>query len=135
MFDLSSRSSLKNAFLPWSRDVLRVCEDNTPMVFVGNKADEELRLPRVMYRPQFMRKLGELPYFFVSAKANYQLEQPFVWLLRRLMKDPELRLLEGPAMAPATVSMRPEKVEEVERVYTGLRLARRPEPTDDDDDT
>jgi len=43
---------------------------------------------------QFPKK-NELEYFDMSLKANYNYEKPFISLLRSLVKDPKLMLVEG----------------------------------------
>jgi GTP-binding nuclear protein Ran len=52
----------------------------------------------------FHRKRN-LQYYDISAKSNYQYEKPFLWLLRRLGGDPNLYLVEAPALQPAEIHM------------------------------
>jgi len=44
-----------------------------------------------------------LQYYDISAKSNYQFEKPFVWLLRRMVNDANLTLVETPLLAPTEV--------------------------------
>ena len=50
----------------------------------------------------FHRK-NNLQYYGISAKNNYQFEKPFIWLLRRLVQDPNLTLVEAPLLQPGEV--------------------------------
>lgn len=84
MFDVTSRITYKN--IPnWHRDVMRVwARDNYcgPMVLVGNKVDIKDR--HVKPKDINFHRKKNLQYYDVSCKSNYNLEKPFLWLLRRL---------------------------------------------------
>ena len=54
-----------------------------------------------------------LQYFEISAKANYQIEAPFLHLARQLVGSPELRLVATPAFPPPEVEIEPSKLLEV----------------------
>jgi len=104
MFDVTSRITYKN--IPrWYRDVTRVC-DKIPMVFVGNKIDSAERA--VKFRQIQFHKKKYFEYFEVSAKANYQILEPFIYLLRRLVGDAELEILECPELEEPEIEMTAE---------------------------
>lgn len=99
MFDVTSRITYKNV-PKWYSDLTRVVP-NLPIVMVGNKID--LKDRKVKARQiTFHRKRG-LQYFDVSAKSNYNYEKPFLWILRTLIGDANLCLVEGMALRPQEV--------------------------------
>jgi GTP-binding nuclear protein Ran len=110
MFDVTSRITYKNV-AKWHKDITRIC-DNIPIVLVGNKVDEKNRKVKAK-QIVFARKHG-IQYFDISAKSNYQFEKPFLWILRKLTGDPNLGLVEAPALAPAEVVLDPRQVQEME---------------------
>jgi len=50
----------------------------------------------------------------VSAKSNYHYEKPFLWILRRLIGDPNLYLVEAPALLPAEIAMDDKHIQDIE---------------------
>ena len=111
MVDVPSRSPYKH--IPkWYKDLVRVC-GNIPIVLVGNKVDVKDRKVKAK-QIVFHRKKG-LQYYDVSAKSNYQFEKPFVWLLRKLLGDPGLHLVEAPALKPQEVVLEPSHIQEIEK--------------------
>lgn len=101
MFDVCSRITYSN--IPkWYKDLTRVCE-NIPIVLVGNKVDVKDR--KVKAKQITFHRKKNLQYYDISAKSNYQFEKPFVWLLRRLVNDPNLSLVEAPLLAPSEVEL------------------------------
>ena len=57
----------------------------------------------------FHRKKN-LQYYDISAKSNYQFEKPFVWLLRRMINDVNLTLVETPLLAPTEIMIPEEQL-------------------------
>jgi len=55
-----------------------------------------------------------LQYYDISAKSNYQFEKPYLWLLRRLVGDPNLYFVEAPAVTPEEVIMDPTHIAQLE---------------------
>ena len=45
------------------------------------------------------------------AKSNYQYEKPFLWILRTLVGDPNLYLVEALALKPQEVSMDQQQID------------------------
>mmetsp|Transcript_37080 Transcript_37080/g.38442 ORF Transcript_37080/g.38442 Transcript_37080/m.38442 type:complete len:219 (-) Transcript_37080:63-719(-) len=120
MFDVCSRITYKNV-PKWYKDIVRICGDQIPIVLVGNKVDEKNRKVKAK-QILFARKHG-LQYFDISAKSNYQFEKPFVWLLKKLTGDPNLGLVEVPALAPAEISLDPNHIKEMEDEYEKAKNA------------
>jgi len=99
MFDVCSRITYQNV-PKWYKDLVRVCE-NIPIVLVGNKVDVKDR--KVKAKQITFHRKKNLQYYDISAKSNYQFEKPFIWLLRRLVQDPNLTLVEAPILQPGEV--------------------------------
>merc|ERR1712122_351064 len=91
-FDVTSRVTYKNV-PSWHRDLVRVLE-NVPIVLVGNKVDVKDR--KVKAKQITFHRKKNLQYYDISAKSNYQYEKPFVWLLRKMVNDNSLTLVEAP---------------------------------------
>jgi GTP-binding nuclear protein Ran len=99
MFDVCSRITYTNV-PKWYKDLTRVCE-NIPIVLVGNKVDVKDR--KVKGKQITFHRKKNLQYYDISAKSNYQYDKPFVWLLRRLVNDGNLQLVEAPVIAPPDI--------------------------------
>jgi GTP-binding nuclear protein Ran len=93
MFYVTSRISYKN--VPnWHRDIVRVCEQ-IPIVLVGNKVDVLDR--KVLPKNIMFHRKKNLQYYDLSIKSNYNIERPFLYLMRVLLSDPNLMLVSLPA--------------------------------------
>ncbi len=128
MFDVTARITYKNVPV-WYRDICRVCE-KIPVILVGNKIDSPDK--HVKARHVTFGKKRCLDYFEMSAKANYNIIEPFRELMRKLVGDPELEILESPELEL------PEK-EIISKVIATLMdekhgLSYSPPHSDDDDD-
>ena len=128
MFDVTSRITYKNV-PKWYKDLVRVC-DNIPIVLVGNKVDVKDRKVKAK-QIIFHRKKG-LQYYDVSAKSNYQFEKPFVWLLRKLLGDPALHLVEAPALKPQEVVLEQAHIQEIEKEAAEAAKMTLPENEEED---
>ena len=109
MFDVCSRVTYKNV-TKWYKELTRVCE-GIPIVLVGNKvdvADRKVKARQIL----FPRKHG-IQYYDISAKSNYQFEKPFLWLLRKLTGDPNLTLVEAPALKASEVTISEEQIKQM----------------------
>jgi GTP-binding nuclear protein Ran len=110
MFDVCSRITYTNV-PKWYKDLTRVCE-SIPIVLVGNKVDVKDR--KVKGKQITFHRKKNLQYYDISAKSNYQYDKPFVWLLRRLVNDGNLQLVEAPVLAPAELAIDPSQIKEIE---------------------
>eukprot|EP00826_Nyctotherus_ovalis_P050074 TRINITY_DN60_c0_g1_i11.p2 TRINITY_DN60_c0_g1~~TRINITY_DN60_c0_g1_i11.p2 ORF type:complete len:169 (+),score=60.88 TRINITY_DN60_c0_g1_i11:460-966(+) len=128
MFDVTSRITYKNV-PKWYKDLVRIC-DNIPIVLVGNKVDVKDRKVKAK-QIVFHRKKG-LQYYDVSAKSNYQFEKPFLWLLRKLVGDPALYLVEAPALKPQEVVLEASHIQELEKEAMDAANAVLPEGEEED---
>ena len=110
MFDVCNRITYKNV-TNWYKQLTRVCE-GIPIVLVGNKVDVPDRKVKAR-QILFPRKHG-IQYYDISAKSNYQFEKPFLWLLKKLLGDPNLTLREELALKPSEYNIPPERIKEME---------------------
>eukprot|EP00330_Aristerostoma_sp_ATCC50986_P004329 CAMPEP_0114591336 /NCGR_PEP_ID=MMETSP0125-20121206/13398_1 /TAXON_ID=485358 ORGANISM="Aristerostoma sp., Strain ATCC 50986" /NCGR_SAMPLE_ID=MMETSP0125 /ASSEMBLY_ACC=CAM_ASM_000245 /LENGTH=230 /DNA_ID=CAMNT_0001789349 /DNA_START=44 /DNA_END=736 /DNA_ORIENTATION=- len=127
MFDVTSRITYKNV-PKWYKDLTRICE-GIPICLVGNKVDAKDR--KVKARQITFHRKRNLQYYDISAKSNYQFEKPFLWLLKRLVNDPNLYLVQAPALQPAEFEM---SKEQMEQIMNDRREAEEGELPDDDED-
>lgn len=128
MFDVTSRITYKNV-PKWYKDLTRICE-NIPMVLVGNKVDAKDR--KVKARQITFHRKRNLQYYDVSAKSNYQFEKPFLFLMKRLVNDVNLDLVEAPALQPPEFHMTNEQIQEL--VAEREMAENAPLPDNDEDD-
>merc|ERR1712086_536584 len=126
MFDVCSRITYQNV-PKWYKDIVRVCE-NIPITLVGNKVDVKDR--KVEAKQIVFHRKKNLQYYDISAKSNYQFEKPFVWLLRKLVSDATLSLVEAPVLAPGEVQMDAQHIAEMQ---ANMAEAAQMELPDDDD--
>ncbi|KAI9125869.1 hypothetical protein K1719_003287 [Acacia pycnantha] len=101
MFDVTARLTYRNVST-WHTDVCRVCE-NIPIVLCGNKVDVKKR--QVTAKQVTFHRKKNLQYYEISAKSNYNFEKPFLFLARKLSRDPKLQFVEMPALAPPEVQI------------------------------
>ena len=128
MFDVCSRITYQNV-PKWYKDLVRVCE-NIPIVLVGNKVDVKDR--KVKAKQITFHRKKNLQYYDISAKSNYQFEKPFIWLLRRLIGDPNLILVEAPVLQPGEVVIDPDQLRAIEQETNDAAAMELPEGDDDD---
>ena len=106
---MCSRVTYKNVN-KWYKELTRVCE-GIPIVLVGNKVDvvdRKVKARQIL----FPRKHG-IQYYDISAKSNYQFEKPFLWLLKKLTGDPNLTLVEAPALKPSEINIPQEQINQM----------------------
>lgn len=73
-------------------DFIDVQAGGRPVVLIGNKVDvRDRRVKPLMIN--FHRKISA-QYYDLSAKSNYNFEQPFLYLIRTLLKRPDLVFVE-----------------------------------------
>merc|ERR1712032_935904 len=128
MFDVCARITYQNV-PKWYKDLVRVCE-SIPICLVGNKVDIKDR--KVKAKQITFHRKKNLQYYDISAKSNYQFEKPFVWLLRRLVNDVNLTLVEAPLLAPAEVAIDADQIGAMENEL--VEAAAQPLPADEEDD-
>lgn len=127
MFDVTSMTTYKS--VPnWYRDLTRVCE-NIPIVLCGNKVDCKDR--KVRARNITFHRKKNIQYYDISARSNYNIEKPFLYLARKLVSDPKLVFVAAPAVKPQEVTMTQEQIEEYQRELD--KAASTQLPVDDDD--
>jgi GTPase SAR1 family protein len=93
MFDISSSTSLEK--LPGIlQEVKMERGDDIPIAVCGNKCDGEATAPIDLWIEITKR------YFYsdLSVKYNLGLEEPFLTLMRKLLKDEALEILPSPAV-------------------------------------
>jgi len=129
MFDVCSRITYQNV-PKWYKDLVRVCE-NIPIVLVGNKVDVKDR--KVKAKQITFHRKKNLQYYDISAKSNYQFEKPFVWLLRRLVGDPNLGLVEAPVLQPSEVVIDQDQINNMTKELEDAAAMELPEGGEDDD--
>jgi len=127
MFDVTSRITYKNV-PKWYKDLVRVCE-NIPIVLVGNKVDVKDR--KVKAKQIVFHRKKNLQYYDVSAKSNYQFEKPFVWLLRRIVGDPNLHLKEEIALQPQDIVLDEQHIADLKAAAFEAQNLPLPEVEDD----
>src|SRR5688500_1697949 len=82
MFDVTSRLTYNN--VPnWHHDIVRVCED-IPIVILGNKVDIKDR--KVKAKNITFHRKKNLQYYDISARSNYNFENPFLYLAKKLVQ-------------------------------------------------
>jgi GTP-binding nuclear protein Ran len=118
MFDVTSRITYKNV-VKWYKDITRVCGD-IPTVLVGNKVDVKERTVKSR-QIQFPRKHG-IQYYDISAKSNYQFEKPFVHLIRKLLKDPKIELIESPLLEASEFTLTDDIVKQIAESDEGMNV-------------
>lgn len=100
-FDVTARTTYKNVN-KWYTDLTRVC-GNIPMVLVGNKVDVKDR--KVKPKMITFHRKKNIQYYDISAKSNYNYEKPFLFLIRRLLGDPDIQYVEQPSVKPPEVEI------------------------------
>ena len=128
MFDVCSRITYSNV-PKWYKDLTRVCEA-IPIVLVGNKVD--VRDRKVKAKQITFHRKKNLQYYDISAKSNYQFEKPFVWLLRRMVNDAQLTLVETPLLAPSEVAIPEDQLAQMNQEIIEAEAQALPDNDDDD---
>jgi GTP-binding nuclear protein Ran len=69
-----------------------------------------------LYSPWFTAySKKNIPYFDISARSNYNIEKPWLYIARRLVGDPHLSLLEEPATHPADITIDPAQLQQYQK--------------------
>jgi len=95
MFDVSNIESYENCkawFTKIQESDDEGAEANMPMVLTGNKVDIKERLVKpkmiVFHREKNMQ------YYDISAQQDYSIQKPFIYIIRKLVGDPQLDLVQ-----------------------------------------
>lgn len=128
-FDVTSRDTYKKAAV-WYRDLIRVA-GNIPVILVGNKVDVKDR--KVKSKQVTFHRKKNITYVEMSAKSNYNIEKPFLYLLKLVLGDRSLHLVE---QVPVNPPLEPElSAEDKQRLEEEFEwAARHPLPPSDDED-
>ena len=51
-------------------------------------------------------------YYSISTKSNYNIEEPFLWLAKKLFGDDQLTFVEAPALQPPEFTFDPASIEQ-----------------------
>ncbi len=130
MFDTTFRVSYKDVPF-WHKKIQTINEHQTiPVALVGNKVDIKDR--KVKPKQILFHKKKNLTYNDVSARANYDIEQPFLHLMKALTKDMSLDLIESSIVQPPSFVMDEDLFKSLEAQKTEIGLPM-PLPEDDDD--
>lgn len=86
MFDLSCKNSYENV-QSWYNKLLNCCPDGT-VVLCGNKYDSKYK--RV--KPEEIDS-QDLQYYNISSRTGYNVEKPFLYLLRQLSGYQDLEIV------------------------------------------
>lgn len=127
MFDVCARITYQNV-PKWHKDLTRVCPD-AHLVLVGNKVDVKDR--KVKAKQIVFHRKKNIQYYDISAKSNYQYEKPFLHLIRKMTGENDLSLTEAPALAPPTVEMSQDQIDELNNELDEAADAEFPEDEDD----
>ena len=73
--------------------------------------------------------MKNIPFNYISAKANFNIEKPLVSIIRNLIENEKLELLENPCCQAPEVMITVEQMKSFEEGFNYDPL-----PDDDDDD-
>eukprot|EP00931_Biecheleriopsis_adriatica_P054193 TRINITY_DN31862_c0_g1_i1.p2 TRINITY_DN31862_c0_g1~~TRINITY_DN31862_c0_g1_i1.p2 ORF type:complete len:257 (+),score=58.38 TRINITY_DN31862_c0_g1_i1:26-772(+) len=129
-FDVTRRETVESAQQLLQK--IRKVAGDVPTVMVGNKVDVASRVVKAKDVVNIMRRL-KVQYYDLSLKSQFNVEKPLLWLARKLLDAPQLRLTGDVAARPDMPSA-PVNAER-QSAARELELARRvPIANDDDDD-
>jgi GTP-binding nuclear protein Ran len=118
MFDTTSKQTYFN--IPsWYRDIYRVC-DNIPMVLVGNKVDISDR--KVKPKTITFHRKKNLQYYDISAKSNFNYEKPFLYLVKKLIGDSNLRFVNEIALSIPEMIMDKDLIEKYKKEFSSCEF-------------
>ncbi len=131
LFDVTWRVTYKN-IVTWFKKVQSVHQSKMiPTALVANKVDSKDR--RIKSRHVIFHRKKNIPYSEISAKANYNIEEPFIHLARVLTKETDLSLVKSPIVQPPSIVMDPSQIEELETQKKEANLIPFIDDEDDDD--
>lgn len=95
MFDLTSLRTFKNA-TKWIYDFIRVAGADKPIVLCGSKHDLKHDLGTRNVPNELISDLVQktrISYFEISSKTNYNFDEPFLEISKRLMGKADLQFV------------------------------------------
>lgn len=99
LFDVRNRTSFEHVLL-WIQDIEKF-NGNIPLVVCGNKIDAfSSRVVSAGEIIDAFKVRNSIEYFEISAHANYNIEKPFVYLLKHV--QPNAVVIESPALLNPT---------------------------------
>ena len=110
MFDVSGLPTYRQ--IPALHRAMMEHNPDLPVVLCGNKVDcrdRQVKPEMITYH----RRAG-LQYYDISARSCYNFEKPILYLLRKLMGDPELAFVEAPPVHEA-VTQEEQKIKQEHR--------------------
>lgn len=118
MFDFDDRLSYK--YCPKWLDALRRVHGTLPVTLVGNKID--IQDKKIKEKCVLLHLKKNLPFNYISAKANFNIERPFVCIIRSLIEDDKLELIESPIQRPAEIMITYEEMQKFEEGFVRTAL-------------
>eukprot|EP00483_Globobulimina_turgida_P008857 UN08875 len=125
MFDVTTRITYKS-ISQWHRDLTRVCE-NIPIVLCGNKVDIKDRKVKPKHI-LFHRKKVNMQYYDISAKSNYNFEKPFLWIIKKLSGNNNVKYTQEPALEPSQIKLSDKEIQHLLNMHKNIDC---PLPSDD----
>ena len=113
---------------PW-HSMQKDVYENIIIFLCGNKVDVKNR--QVKSKQVTFHKKKNLQYYEISAKSNYNFEKPYLYLARKLSRDPNLHFVESPALAPPKVQI--DMATQLQYEADLAAAAAQPLPDNDDD--
>ena len=74
-------------------------------MFFGSKVD--IKDGKIKAKSFVFQWKKNFQYYDISAKSNYDFEEPFLWLARKLIRDTNLKFISMHALAPPEMVMAP----------------------------
>ncbi len=102
-FDITNKLSFKNVD-QWTKSFRNSCGNKIPIILVGNKVD--IRERKVKLRTINNKFINDW-YFDISAKSNYNFNEPFLQAAKLLLIDDNTSFVEAPAILPPVVEFVP----------------------------
>lgn len=93
MFDVCSRESYRSVN-DWFNELLRITGKVVPMVLVGNKVESMGK--RINPSQIIFHRKKNISYFELSVRTNFNLEKPFLKLIRLLSGNDNVDLIPSP---------------------------------------
>ena len=106
MFDVTSKDSFLN-IQKWQKECEKECK-NVPIFFCGNKID--IRDRKVTVKDIKMHNI--LPYCDMSAKSNYNFEEPLLYFSQLCTGNKDLIFVEAPPIVPPNVQIGEDEMDQ-----------------------